>query len=408
MNSPWQVLEIPPGSPVAVIKKAYAKLLRQHRPDVDPAGFRRLRDAYEQALAWVESGASMAEVEDPEPPTGIVWFEVGPAAAPAPPAPSGSQLPVESPATTSRPRDLVVALRDALARARSDDRPQRRERLTRLLAKLLQRADADPAFAQLAGEELRQNGSPLRWQLHLGVAHGMWGSDGVPLRRALLLAHVAAGDFDRLWSAADELSSLVGSAADPLAAAQAVDAVPVLAFLDPSRASQLADAVFRSAASGMRDLLATTEVWIQAGLQLRERHLAEARPQFALALCDPRVGDEDPIARRALELAVQAPRAPLVAQLLADRFPTAWPQFEPEWRRARNRLGKRPAAVKEGGRDWRLVFWLVLALSVLGRFLSVIGPSQPKLSKELLEQIERGTYKWRSSVGLPDSSNEPR
>ena len=46
----WQTLGIAPTSDEAVIKKAYAARIREHRPDRDPEGFRRVRAAYEEAL----------------------------------------------------------------------------------------------------------------------------------------------------------------------------------------------------------------------------------------------------------------------------------------------------------------------------------------------------------------------
>ena len=47
----WQILGIAPTSDEAVIKQAYAARIREHRPDRDPEGFRRVRAAYEEALA---------------------------------------------------------------------------------------------------------------------------------------------------------------------------------------------------------------------------------------------------------------------------------------------------------------------------------------------------------------------
>ena len=46
----WQTLGIAPTSDEAVIKQAYAACIREHRPDRDPEGFRRVRAAYEEAL----------------------------------------------------------------------------------------------------------------------------------------------------------------------------------------------------------------------------------------------------------------------------------------------------------------------------------------------------------------------
>ena len=54
MNDPWQILILDVNTATEKdVKAAYARLLKQHRPDVDPEGFRRVRDAYETALAMV-------------------------------------------------------------------------------------------------------------------------------------------------------------------------------------------------------------------------------------------------------------------------------------------------------------------------------------------------------------------
>ncbi|MEM6159602.1 J domain-containing protein [Erwinia sp. P6884] len=46
MNS-WQILGIDPTSDEALIRRAYARQLKQHRPDSDPEGYQQLREAFE-------------------------------------------------------------------------------------------------------------------------------------------------------------------------------------------------------------------------------------------------------------------------------------------------------------------------------------------------------------------------
>lgn len=405
MNSPWDVLGIPPGSPVGVVKKAYARLLRQHRPDVDPAGFRRLRDAYELVLAWAENGGPVPNVGDFEPTYEVAWPP--PHDSPAAEAPSPAP-PLRSPepgADRSRPRELAGPLREALVQARSRGRPHHLDRLARLLAKMLLHRPEDLALVQLAHEELGVENAPLRLHLRAGRHYGRWVVDGVPMGRALLLAHIVARDFERLWADADELERLVATSADAVAAEAAVDAVRTLALLDPERASKLADAVFRGSSPELRLLLGEADVWIQAGQQLRERHLREARSPLVLALCDPRVGDEHPIVRRALEHAADAPRAPIVAALVADRFPAAWSRLEPVWRRKRNALGKRAAPGSEEGWGWRRVVWLVVLLSIIARVvISWVGtkPSYPSFKVERIEKMPSG---WNRVVFSPDGQS---
>ncbi|WP_313458614.1 hypothetical protein [Stenotrophomonas sp.] len=55
------------------IKRAYARQLRSTRPDEDPAGFQRLHEAYQAALAWVKyrDGHTLGSAEVQEVETGL-------------------------------------------------------------------------------------------------------------------------------------------------------------------------------------------------------------------------------------------------------------------------------------------------------------------------------------------------
>ncbi|UVL86452.1 J domain-containing protein [Pseudomonas sp. B21-028] len=50
----WEILGLPEDADKRSVKRQYASLLKRHRPDEDPEGFQRLREAYEQALEWSE------------------------------------------------------------------------------------------------------------------------------------------------------------------------------------------------------------------------------------------------------------------------------------------------------------------------------------------------------------------
>src|SRR5690606_23650077 len=51
---PWSELGIEPTDDTRTIKKAYAKLLKQTRPDENPEAFQRLHQAYKDALARIK------------------------------------------------------------------------------------------------------------------------------------------------------------------------------------------------------------------------------------------------------------------------------------------------------------------------------------------------------------------
>lgn len=48
----FERLGLTPDADEQAIRRAYALLLKKHRPDEDPIGFQRLHDAYQQALQW--------------------------------------------------------------------------------------------------------------------------------------------------------------------------------------------------------------------------------------------------------------------------------------------------------------------------------------------------------------------
>ncbi|WP_431703414.1 J domain-containing protein [Pseudomonas sp. BR20] len=58
----WNVLGLAPDADSRTIKRQYAALLKKTRPDDDPEGFQRLREAYEAALAWSQGQQEADEV----------------------------------------------------------------------------------------------------------------------------------------------------------------------------------------------------------------------------------------------------------------------------------------------------------------------------------------------------------
>jgi len=68
----WQILDIASTNDIAAIKKAYSKKLKQHHPEDDPAGYQRLREAYDTAIKLASRQAkqkAVPELDDPAPLT---------------------------------------------------------------------------------------------------------------------------------------------------------------------------------------------------------------------------------------------------------------------------------------------------------------------------------------------------
>ncbi len=62
----WDVLEIKPTNDERAVKRAYARLLKQNRPDKDPKAFQELRDAYEWCLRATKWSDYDDEFDDDE------------------------------------------------------------------------------------------------------------------------------------------------------------------------------------------------------------------------------------------------------------------------------------------------------------------------------------------------------
>lgn len=61
MNICWEILGIEPTTDLECIRQAYLALLPSFHPESDPQGFKRLRQAYEEAQHWAASPAEDAK-----------------------------------------------------------------------------------------------------------------------------------------------------------------------------------------------------------------------------------------------------------------------------------------------------------------------------------------------------------
>ncbi|WNW10347.1 DnaJ domain-containing protein [Pseudomonas sp. DTU_2021_1001937_2_SI_NGA_ILE_001] len=62
----WEILGVAADADERQIKRAYARLLKTHRPDEDPQAFQRLREAYERALDQARWRAEHGDFEESE------------------------------------------------------------------------------------------------------------------------------------------------------------------------------------------------------------------------------------------------------------------------------------------------------------------------------------------------------
>ncbi|VUS91107.1 SEL1-like repeat protein [Klebsiella huaxiensis] len=59
----WEILGLTPGAGAREIKRCFAQRVKINRPEEDPQAYQRLRDAYEQALAFTDDHSSQPNVE---------------------------------------------------------------------------------------------------------------------------------------------------------------------------------------------------------------------------------------------------------------------------------------------------------------------------------------------------------
>lgn len=106
----WEFLGITPTINQALIKKAYARLLRRHHPEDDPENFQRLREAYEAALA-ASRRLKQEEQEQVVPVDDVSPMETAQPAEPLTPA--GETPPAAQPeASSSAPAQAQAGTND--------------------------------------------------------------------------------------------------------------------------------------------------------------------------------------------------------------------------------------------------------------------------------------------------------
>lgn len=118
MNWALEALGVEPGADERAIKRAYARLLRDNRPEDDPQAFQRLHEAYQTALQWHRHQQVFADAQEQDAGVGDAgWtFAVEDSTAHASPAPPEEQTDIAAqviaPEIVSTPTEPVA---DSLA-----------------------------------------------------------------------------------------------------------------------------------------------------------------------------------------------------------------------------------------------------------------------------------------------------
>ncbi len=102
---PWPELGIAPTTDATAIRRAYARRLRTLKPDADPQGFARLREAYDLALGVADRRPGPPPGQGPgQPPPGPV------VPRPPPPSPESATRPAPPDPAISGPDPLTEHL----------------------------------------------------------------------------------------------------------------------------------------------------------------------------------------------------------------------------------------------------------------------------------------------------------
>ncbi|UUW74132.1 J domain-containing protein [Pseudomonas oryzihabitans] len=101
------LLELTQSTSERELKRAYARLLKVHRPDEDPAAFQRLRQAYERTLMELQQVVDLDEEESTRAPASALT-ELPPTARSAPATSQGMLVAPAAPAVATAPSDLPV------------------------------------------------------------------------------------------------------------------------------------------------------------------------------------------------------------------------------------------------------------------------------------------------------------
>lgn len=324
MMPPWEVLGVERGCSQSDLKRAYARLLKLHRPDQDPEGFRRIRDAFE----WLRTNEEILKVipiQPDAPPQSLAELDQDKTAAES----FGTEMEA-----TQKPIEGSAPERNSLALS-----PSFKEGDEKISANAGTASNADviPIFDFKAKLE----------EAHEFAMHEKWPQTGACLE--------AIKNEMLATSSAEGAGALVMGAA-------------LIALLNWRHAQKLVDAAYPHLASYHRDrLLAELDMLIQAGKEIDQMHQSQ-RSVLCRCIAARSVDRNQPIVNLALREMLSIPRATTAREYFRERFPNL--QIKP---RKVQVVKPRPAqstSSSSGSGYGRLPWFLFLIVSSMFRLLS--------------------------------------
>lgn len=386
--SPWEVLDLPDGEPVAAadLKRAYARKVKQHPPDVDPEGFQLVREAYEILGAWTreameEEPGGMEDIAAEEP-TVLAERRIRPAPPDdLPPPPSRTPAP-ETRRREARADDLA----DVDAAAALPKGKERDKKLHAALRALADRMQEDRGLVAVWSRALLETvDDPERPRLVVSYARygdivlDLFEAEGLLAGRVFRIFR-SEGKFDRLKRLALAVLDHRGEPRHDVGLPFAFLAASV-AIVAPDAARGLADRAFRGATRKEE----ATPAWLDLDrlLAAGEEALVASEPArtYLAARLDRTAPDRagEPIAMR---LVARLSRSSALRSMLLERDPGFVAAADKRFPR------KRPAPEAQAP-GWRSVVGLIWAVVVVIGALSRScepTPSKPDDLRKILEE----------------------
>ncbi|MCW8129977.1 MAG: J domain-containing protein [Planctomycetota bacterium] len=389
MSAPWEILGVAPNCPPDELRKAYAALLKVHRPDKDPEGFRRIRDAYEFMRDHPDLFAGMGDVRavpadfEAEPPAEVVPratadpAEPPPAAAaseaPAPPGPPPERSTVIAGVLPFRPRRQVRNTRlrklaRALARARRANKPKAERRALKKLLHLWRRKKTSGgAWDGFVAKQLQRDDGLALSLTRPADALRDCERDGTRVALTLLREHARRGAWPEVSATLAELEKQFQERHMLSTAVTLLGGAGLMALFDWKRAQDLVNAAYPVLPEAARQaLLPEIDRAIQAGKEVASLRAPVRSVLASASLAPPQAAG--PELSSAIRQVSYMGKAQTARAYLAERFP----QFQSSLRTPprsqethRNRPSFSTPSSSGSSNGWWIYPALVLVVSLL-------------------------------------------